>query len=117
MSGTLALRLLYCHILCMQRNNFFPIPRFCLGFFENFLQVHSRDDRESMSLIFCLGIVKPLSLRTSLLITRHMFFSLLSMSLLFLSFIFQQKKKLGRRCRILFYFIFDSFSDIVCVFA
>jgi hypothetical protein len=27
------------------------------------------------------------------------------------------KKKLGRRCRILFYFSFDSFPNIVCVFA
>jgi hypothetical protein len=29
---------------------------------------------------------------------------------------FQQKKKLGRRCRTLF-LSFDSFSDIACVFA
>jgi len=46
----------------------FSIPRFSLGCFENFLQVHSRDDRESMSLLFCLGIVKPLSLRSGLLL-------------------------------------------------
>jgi len=57
----------------------FSIPRFSLGCFENFLQVHSRDDRESMSLLFCLAIVKPLSLRLGLLLptcfVRRMFFS------------------------------------------
>jgi hypothetical protein len=68
MLGTHALHILYCHILCMKWNNFFSIPRFSLGCFENFLQIHSRDDRESMSLLFCLGIVKPLSLRTGLLL-------------------------------------------------
>jgi len=46
-----------------------------------------------------------------------MFFSLLSMSLLFLSFIFQQKNKKiwGEDAK--FYFMFDSFSNIVCVFS
>jgi hypothetical protein len=47
----------------------FSIPRFSLGCFEKFLQVHSRDDRESMSLLFCLNIVKPLSLRSGLLLS------------------------------------------------
>jgi hypothetical protein len=44
----------------------FSIPRFSHDCFKNFLQVHSRDDRESMSLLFCLDIVKPLSLRSYL---------------------------------------------------
>jgi hypothetical protein len=42
----------------------------------------------------------------------------ISMSLLFfvcLLFFNQKKKKLGRRCGILFFL--DSFSDIACVFA
>jgi hypothetical protein len=43
----------------------------------------------------------------------------ISMSLLFFCLlVFKKKKKLGRRCGILFYFIsFDSFSNIACVFA
>jgi hypothetical protein len=41
----------------------------------------------------------------------------ISMSLMFfLSYFSTKKKKLGRRCGILF-FSFDSFSDIACVFA
>jgi len=36
--------------------------------------------------------------------------------LIFYPIFFQKKKKWGRRCRILF-FSFDSFSDIVCIFA
>jgi hypothetical protein len=39
------------------------------------------------------------------------------MSLLFLSFIFKKKKKKIGGEDAEFYFIFDSFSDIVCVFA
>jgi hypothetical protein len=53
---------------------------------------------------------------TYMLLSRHMLFSLLSMSLLFLSFIFQGKKKFGGEDAE-FYFIFDSFLEIVCVFA
>jgi len=43
----------------------------------------------------------------------------ISMSLsFFFSFCFQQKKKMGKRCGIFFFFSsFDSFSDIACVFA
>jgi len=41
----------------------------------------------------------------------------ISMSLLFFYvLVFNKKKKLGRRCGILF-FSFDSFSDIACDFA
>jgi hypothetical protein len=58
----------YIVISCACNGTIFFIPRFSLGCFENFLQVHSRDDRESMSLFFCLGIVKPLSLMTGLLL-------------------------------------------------
>jgi hypothetical protein len=39
----------------------------------------------------------------------------MSMSLFFFVSFFNKKKKLGRRCGILFFL--DSFSDIACVFA
>jgi hypothetical protein len=88
----------------------FSIRRFSLGCFENFMQVHSRDDRESISLLFCLGIVKPLSLRTSLLLPTCFLYTFV-FPLLF----FKKKKNWRRRCRIFFFFY--SLSDIVCVFA
>jgi len=84
------------------------------------MQVHSRDDRESISLLFCLGIVKPLSLRTSLLLPTCFLYTyvlfLLSMSLLFFRFYFSKKKKIGGEDAE-FFFFFYSLSDIVCVFA
>jgi hypothetical protein len=88
----------------------FSIPRFSLGCFENFLQVHSRDDRESISLLFYLNIVKPLSLRSGLLLFYMLGLNCLllcvSMFLLFFNFIVfnKKKKKGGRRCRIIFFF-------------
>jgi hypothetical protein len=65
--------------------------------FENFLQVHSRDDRESMPLLFfCLDIVKPLSLRSGLLLSYMLGLNCLllcvSMFLLFFYFIVFNKK-------------------------
>jgi hypothetical protein len=97
----------------------FSIPRFSLGCHENFLQVHSRDDRESISLLLCLGISKPLSLRTGLILPYKLGLDVisfsLSMSLLFFFFIVFNKKKRGEDAEFLFFEI--SFSDIVCVFA
>jgi hypothetical protein len=68
-----------------------------------------------MSLLFCLGIVKPLSLRTGLLLPTCFVWTyvlfLLSMSLLFLSFIFQKKKKkLGENMQNFFFFFRVAFQ-------
>jgi hypothetical protein len=70
----------------------------CLGFWflnPSAYQVHSRDDRESMSLFFCLGIVKPLSLRSALLLSYMLglncLFLCVSMFLLFFHFFFLKK--------------------------
>jgi len=100
----------------------FSIPRFSLGCFENFLQVHSRDDRESMSLLFCLDIVKPLSLRSGLLLSYMLGLNclLLCVSMFFLFFyfiIFNKKKKKKIRGKMQNFYFFESwFSNIVCVF-
>jgi hypothetical protein len=64
--------------------------------------------RTGLVLPYMLGLdVIAFSIRMSLLL---FFFSLL---------IFQQKinKNFGKRCGIFYFFSFDSFSDIVCVFA
>jgi hypothetical protein len=58
-----------------------------------------------MSMFFCLDIVKPLSLRSGLLLSYMLGLNCLllclSMFLLFfLFYCFQQKKNWGRRCRI-----------------
>jgi hypothetical protein len=71
------------------------------------MQLHSRDDRESMSLLFYLGISKPLSLRIGLILPYMLGLDVISfsitMSLLFFYFIvFNKKKNWGRRCRIFF---------------
>jgi hypothetical protein len=66
-----------------------------------------------MSMLFCLGISKPLSLRTSLILPYMLGLDVISfsisMSLLFFCFIvFNQKKKKknwGRKCRILFFLL------------
>jgi hypothetical protein len=89
------------------RTTFF-IPIFSLGCFENFLQVHSRDDRESMSLLFCLDIVKPLSLRSGLLLSYMLGLNylLLCVSMFFVVFLFycfQQKKNGGEDAEFLFF--------------
>jgi hypothetical protein len=99
----------------------FSIPRFSFGWFENFLQVHSRDDRESKSLLFCLDIIKPLSLMSGLLLSYMLGLTYLLLYVnMFLSFfyfiVFNKKKNGGIRCRI-FIFFSSYFSDIVCVFA
>jgi len=83
------------------------------------MQLHSRDDRESMSLLFYLGISKPLSLRIGLILPYMLGLDVISfsitMSLLFFYFIvFNKKKKIGGEDAEFFLY---SFSDIVCVFA
>jgi hypothetical protein len=74
-------------------------------------------------LLFCLGNSKPLSLRSGLLLPYMLGLDIISFlkkacfccfSVLFLK---KKKKNWGSRCRILFYFSFDSFSDITCIFA
>jgi hypothetical protein len=73
------------------------------------MQLHSRDDRESMSLLFCLGISKSLSLRTGLILPYILGLDVISfsisMSLLFFYFIVfkKKKKKLGEKMQILFF--------------
>jgi hypothetical protein len=71
MSGTLALHLLYCHILFLLC--IVVMEPFCLSLYsfscclKKILQVFHRDDRQSVGrLLFCLGIGKPLSLRSGL---------------------------------------------------
>jgi hypothetical protein len=70
-------------------------------------------------LFFCLGISKPLSLRTGLILPYMLGLDVISfsisMSLLFFYFsVFNKKKKMGQKMQ---NFIFESFSDIVCVLA
>jgi len=74
-------------------------------------------------MLFCLGISKPLSMRTGLVLPYMLGLDVISYSismslLLFfsVSFFNKKKKNLGRRCGTLF-LSFDSFSDIACVFA
>jgi hypothetical protein len=73
-------------------------------------------------LLFCLGISKPLSLRTGLILPYMLGLDVISfsisMSLLFFCLLVLKKKKKnwGRRCGI-FIFYFYRFSDIVYVFA
>jgi hypothetical protein len=76
-----------------------------------------------MPLLFCLDIVKPLSLRSGLLLSYMLGLNCLllcvSMFLLFFYFIvFNKKKKkiLGEKMQN-FYFFKSCFSDIVRVFA
>jgi len=120
-----------CHILyilflpgILFKEPHFSIPRFSLGCFENFLQVHSRDDRESMSLLFCLDIVKPLFLRSGLLLSYMLGLNYLllcvSIFLFFFYFIVFKKKKQnwGRICknfiffRVAFYILYVFLPDI-----
>jgi hypothetical protein len=74
------------------------------------MYIHSRDDRESMSLLFCLGIVKPLSLRTSLLLSYMLGLNylLLCLSMLLLFFYFivfnKKKKKFGEKMQNFYFF-------------
>jgi hypothetical protein len=74
------------------------------------MQLHSRDDRESMSLLFCLGISKSLSLRTGLILPYMLGLDVISfsisMSLLFFYFIVfnKKKKKLGGEDEFFFFF-------------
>jgi hypothetical protein len=75
-----------------------------------------------MRLLFCLG-TKPLSLRTGLILPYMLGLDVISffisMFLLFFCFIvFNIKKKNGGEdAELLFFFSFDSFSNIVCVFS
>jgi hypothetical protein len=76
------------------------------------MQLHSRDDRESMSLLFYLGISKPLSLRIGLILPYMLGLDVISfsitMSLLFFYFIvFNKKKKLGEKMQNFFYIVFQ----------
>jgi hypothetical protein len=74
-----------------------------------------------MSLLFCLDIVKPLSLRPGLLLSYMLGLNclLLCVSMFLLFFCFfpfkkKKKKKGGRKLQI-FIPVF-SFSDILCIF-
>jgi uncharacterized protein YhhL (DUF1145 family) len=71
-----------------------------------------------MSLLFCLDIVKPLSLRPGLLLSYMLGLNclLLCVSMFLLFFYLQKKKKKkgGRKLQI-FIPVF-SFSDILCIF-
>jgi hypothetical protein len=77
------------------------------------MQVHSRDDRESMSLLFCLGIVKPLSLRSGLDICsfpfKHVFVVFV--------FYFSKKKKLGDKMQNFIFFLLKGFQILYMFFA
>jgi hypothetical protein len=110
-----------CLAFCLRNHLFYPhIFSCCL---EKFLQIFfwGWQIKHVGWMLFCLGISKPLPEDrfdfTSHVRIRFCFFSSLHVFVVFLSIFFQQKKKkCGRRCRI-FIFSFDSFIDIVCVFA
>jgi hypothetical protein len=71
-------------------------------------------------LLFCLGISKPLSMRTCLVLPYmlglYVISFSISMSLLFFFCLIFQQKKIGEKMQNFISF-FDSFSDIACVFA
>jgi hypothetical protein len=73
-----------------------------------------------MSLLFYLDIVKPLSLRSGLLLSYMLGLNCLllcvSMFLLFFYFIVFNKKIMGEKMKF-FYFFESCFLDIVCVLA
>jgi len=74
------------------------------------MQVHSRDDRESMTLLFYLDIVKPLSLRLGLLLSYMLGLNylLLCLGMLLLLFYFivfnKKKKKFGEKMQNFYFF-------------
>jgi hypothetical protein len=72
----------------------------------------------AQQLLFCIGNFDHFSLWTDLILPHMLglvlFLYFWSMFLLF--FIKKKKKKLGKRCRFLF-FLLNSFAEIVCIFA
>jgi hypothetical protein len=127
MSGMFALHRLSCHILFMPcilfEEPFYSIPIFslvilrniCIFFFLGWQLKHVR------RLLFCLGISKPLSMRTGLALPYmlgnrcHFLFHKHAFVFFVLCLIFQQKKKFGEKMRN--FISFFSFSDIACAFA
>jgi hypothetical protein len=96
MSGIFTLHYLSCHILlcfafCLW-NHIFSILIFSLVVLRKILQVLRGDDRESTSLLFCLGNSESLSLRTCLILPHMLGQDIVSfpysMSLLFFCLIF-----------------------------
>jgi hypothetical protein len=71
-----------------------------------------------MSLFFYVGNSKSLSMRTGLLLPHMLELDFIffpnSLFVVFLLFFFQQKKN-GEKMQV-FYFPFNSFSDIICIF-
>jgi hypothetical protein len=127
MSGMFALHCLSCHILfipCILFEEPFSLsPIFSLVILRNIYTYFfwGWQLKHVGRLLFCLGISKPLSLRTGLVLPYILGLDVISFSismslLFFYVLVFNKKKKLGRRCGILF-FSFDSFSDIACAFA
>jgi hypothetical protein len=67
-------------------------------------------------LLFCIDNFDPFSLRTGLILPHRLGLCLVfNFDTCFYCF-FIKKKIWGKSCRILFFFSFDSFLDIVCIF-
>jgi hypothetical protein len=81
----------FCFAFCLW-NHIFYIPIFSLVVLRKFMQVLYGDDKESTSLLFCLGNSKPLFLKTGLILPHMLGLDIVSfshsMSLLFFCFIF-----------------------------
>jgi len=100
-----------CLAFCL-RNHLFYLHIFSC-YLEKLLQIFFRDDSQKhvKRLLFCLGISKPLSLMTTLILPYMLGLDVISfsisMSLLFFCFIIFKikKKKWRRRCRILFFLL------------
>jgi len=109
-----------CLAFCLRNHLFYPhIFSCCL---EKLLHVLSGDDRESTSLLFCLGNFKPLSLRSVLLLSYMLGLDVISflhkhvfVVFLFIFFSTIKKKKLGEKMHN-FYFIFFIAFQILHVF-
>jgi hypothetical protein len=89
----IALFILFMSCILFEKSYFLSLD-FLLKFF---LQVFYGDDRESTSLLFCLGNSEPLSLKTSLILPHMLGLDIVSfshsMSLLFFCLIFFNIKK------------------------
>jgi hypothetical protein len=108
-SGMFALHRLSCHILFMPwilfEEPFYSIPIFFLVFLRNICRYLflGWQLKHVGRLFFCLRISKPLSMRTCLVLPYMLGLDVISfsisMSLLFFSLIFQQKKKIWEKMR------------------
>jgi hypothetical protein len=110
MSGLFALRCLSCLAFCLWNRLFYP-QNFLLLSWETSADIFWGWQLKHVGrLVLCLGVSKPLSMRTGLalpyMLRIYVYSFSMSMSLFFFSIsFFQKKKNMGRRCVILFFLL------------